>query len=147
MPLSTFLIDFQHASSATNFGEIAPIPPLWQICKNIKQYILGLFGFGQSFKSQMLWGKYSLLLMAKYWKHNLVIWSHCMRDVIVEVDFKWGSHYLVSFWHFQRLVLNVSLCKWLPRVYVWLFFGFRNLFKTFVNKLTFRQLFSPMFIM
>ena len=30
----------------TRFGEI---PPLWQICKNLWQYIVGLIGFRQSF--------------------------------------------------------------------------------------------------
>ena len=34
-------------NSATRFGEI---PPLWQICKIIWQYIWGLFGLRRSFK-------------------------------------------------------------------------------------------------
>ena len=60
----------------TRFGEI---PPVKQIFKNIWQYIYGLFGFGllTHFGTiRMLLGKFSLLQMAKYWKHNLVIWSH-----------------------------------------------------------------------
>ena len=37
-------------TSVTRFGKI---PPLWQIFKNLWQYILGLFGFGKGFIS--LW--------------------------------------------------------------------------------------------
>ena len=59
--------------SVTRFGEI---PPLWQIIKNLWQYFYGLFGF-QLTLAQFV---FSLLKMAKYWKYNMVIWSHCTRS-------------------------------------------------------------------
>ena len=45
----------------TRFGEI---PPLWQIIKNLWQFIYGLFGFGQSFQL-------TLAQFVSYWAHFL----------------------------------------------------------------------------
>ena len=46
-------------ASVTRFGEI---PPLWQIFKNLWQYILGLFGFVQKFQL-------TLVQFVCYWAH------------------------------------------------------------------------------
>ena len=71
--------------SVTRFGEI---PPLWQILKifgNIFKVYLVLGNFSALFGTiSMLLGKFSLLKMAKYWKHNLVVWSHCLGSSMWE---------------------------------------------------------------
>ena len=50
--------------SVTRFAEIQP---LWQVVKNLWQYILGLFGFGQSFQL-------TLAQFVCYWAH-----FHCRK--------------------------------------------------------------------
>ena len=75
-------------TSLTRFGEI---PPLWQIFKNIWQYNFSLFGFEQSFQLTLAqfvccWANL-IAEMAKYWKYNLVIWSHWARNPFVRSSF------------------------------------------------------------
>ena len=54
---------------------------IWQNFHHFGKYLkfIWLWGkFQTNFgKICVLLGKFSLLKIAKYWKHNLVIWSHC----------------------------------------------------------------------
>ena len=63
----------------------------------------------------MLLGKFSLLQMAKYWKHNTVIWTHCsftLFDVYPSFDYLLFPAYLslIFFLLFKQL-LHIKYCS------------------------------------
>ena len=70
-------------TSVTRFGEIEQ---LLQNFRKILAILLVLFSIWQNFVPNLInfvvrLGNFSLLLMAKYWKNNVVIWSHWMERV------------------------------------------------------------------
>ena len=73
--------------SVTRFDENSP---LWQNFKSIWQICKGLLSFGKIYNllrhiCNMLVGKFSPLLMAKYWTNNLAIWSHCYSSSLNDI--------------------------------------------------------------
>ena len=49
---------------------------VWPDLAKFHQFGEYLKNFGNRFKVYLVLGKFSLLKMAKYWKQNIVIWSH-----------------------------------------------------------------------
>ena len=52
-PVAVLIPPNSSTTATTSVTRFCEIPPLWEIFNNLWQYILGLFGFGQS--SQLFW--------------------------------------------------------------------------------------------
>ena len=101
-------------------------PPLWQVIKNLWETYLSFIWFWAMFSTHfvticMLLGTFTVLKMAKYWKHNLVIWSHwnfwskltAFEQKLLKT-FQFFSNYRISSTLFIFLVILTSIQ---PQVY------------------------------
>ena len=76
-----------------------------KIFGNIFEVYLGLGKvFNSSCHNLYAFGQISLLYMAKYWKHNLVIWSHCSSWSRLCSAYKFGLS-----WSYNRSILFFCL--------------------------------------
>ena len=96
------------AASVTRFGEI---PPLWQIFKNLWQYILGLFGFGQCFQLTLaqfecFWANFHL---CKWPNIENTIWSSGHTGGRPHLFMTSGPLYLLPLQPFLRKYISCLL--------------------------------------
>ena len=71
-------------TSVTRFGEISP---LWQNFKSLWLFLRVYFVLGKILNPTghifRILGKFSLFLLAQYWRNNLAIWSHWSTTMLM----------------------------------------------------------------